>query len=254
MRLQGKVVVITGAGSGMGRAMANRFAREGAKVVAGEIVAARLDEVVAEVRAQGGAITGVLGNVAVRADAESLIATAVATYGTLDVLVNNAGIMDMFQGVANFDEATYERVMGVNVYGPLVTSRAAVQHFKAHGGGAIVNVASAAGVGGASAGVVYTASKHALVGITRNTAFTYADQGIRCNAILAGAVATNIMAGADMSHADMEALARYGKWHALAPAQLAADDIANLALYLASDEAKMINGALITADAGWGAA
>jgi len=251
MRLAGKVAVVTGAGAGMGRAIAHLFAKEGAKVVLGEIAPDRLETVVQEIREAGGDATGVVGNVAKADDAEALIQTAIDTYGKIDVLVNNAGIMDLFEGAANFKDATYERVMGVNVYGPLATTRAAVRFMKEHGGGSIVNSASAAGVGGAAAGVVYTASKHAVVGITRNTAVTYAPNGIRCNAIAIGAVGdTAIMTGVDMSKADMEALGQYGKWHALAT-PLQSIDIANVALFLASDEAKGVNGAVVTADGGW---
>ncbi len=254
MRFEGKVVVVTGAGSGMGRAMVGKFAAEGAKVVAGELVAARLDEVVQEIEAAGGTVTGVRADVAQRQDVETLVQTAIDTYGGLDVLVNNAGIMDLFEGVANVSDETWHKVMDVNAYGPMVASRAAVRYMKEHGGGAIVNVASAAGVGGGAAGAAYTMSKHALVGLTRSTAFVYAQQAIRCNAILAGGVATSIMAGLDMSKADQEALGQLGKWHAVMPASLEAADIANLALFLASDDAKMINGALVAADAGWSAA
>ena len=254
MRLQDKVVVITGAGAGMGRAMAHRFAQEGAKLVVGEIDQARLDEVVAEVQAAGGTITGIRGNVAVKEEAEKLVQTAIDTYGKLDVLVNNAGVMDNFEGVANFSDAQYQRVFGVNVYGPMVLSGAAVRYMKDHGGGSIVNVASAAGVGGASAGAIYTASKHAVIGLTRNTAFTYAPNGIRCNAIVAGAVNTSIGTSMDPSKFDQEAFGRYSKYHAITPGQLQPEDIANLALFLASDESKMINGALVAADAGWSAA
>ena len=254
MRLQDKVVVITGAGAGMGRAMAQRFAKEGAKLVVGDIDASRLDAVVAEVQAAGGTITGLAGNVAEREDAEKLVQTAIDTYGALDVLVNNAGVMDNFEGVANFSDAQYQRVFGVNLYGPMVLSRAAVRFMKDHGGGSIVNVASAAGVGGASAGAIYTASKHAIIGLTRNTAFTYAPNGIRCNAIVAGAVNTSIGTSMDPAKMDQEALARYSTYHALAPGQLQPEDIADLALFLASDESKRINGALVAADAGWSAA
>lgn len=251
MRLAGKVAVVTGAGAGMGRAIAHLFAKEGAKVVLGEISPERLDAVVKEIRDLDGEVTGVVGNVAKVQDAEALIQTAIDTYGGLNVLVNNAGIMDLFEGVANFKDATYERVMGVNVYGPLATSRAAVRYMKEHGGGAIVNSASAAGVGGAAAGVVYTASKHAIIGITRNTAIAYGPQGIRCNAIAIGAVGdTAIMSGVDMSQADMEALGQYGKWHALAT-PLESMDIARVVLFLASDEAKGVNGVVLPVDGGW---
>lgn len=254
MRLQEKVAVITGAGSGIGRAMARLFAAEGAKVVAGEIIPDRLDALVHDVRGADGEITGLVGDIGAREDAEALVQAAIDTYGAIDVLVNNAGVMDLFEGAATFKDETWDRVMAINAYGPLVATRAAVRFMKDHGGGAIVNVSSAAGIGGGAAGVVYTASKHALVGITKNTAFTYAPQGVRCNVIIVGGVETNIMAAANMSLADQEALAQYGKWHAVMPATLKADDVAHLALFLASDDARLINGASIAADAGWAAA
>src|SRR5690606_18847687 len=120
--------------------------------------------------------------------------------------------------------------------------------------GAIVNVASVAGVTGAAAGAVYTASKHALVGLSRNTAFTYAPFGIRCNALIVGGVETNIMASADPTKFDQEALAQYGKWHAANPRTLKPDEVANLSLFLVSDEASGISGAEVAVDAGWTAA
>jgi NAD(P)-dependent dehydrogenase (short-subunit alcohol dehydrogenase family) len=108
-------------------------------------------------------------------------------------------------------------------------------------------------VGGA-AGAAYTVSKHGLIGLTRNTAFVYTQEGIRCNAIAAGAVETNIMQSVDQSKMDPKGSARFNTWYAAIPGQLKAMDIANLALFLASDESKMINGAIIPADAGWAAA
>jgi NAD(P)-dependent dehydrogenase (short-subunit alcohol dehydrogenase family) len=254
MHFKGKVVVITGAGSGMGRSMANLFAGHGAKVVAGDWHAASLDEVVAEVRAAGGEITGVQGNVAVKEDCERLIDSAVATYGGVDVLCNNAGVMDLFQGVAELEDAVWERVMGINVDGPMFLTRKAVPLMIARGGGAIVNTASAAGIGGGAAGAAYTVSKHGLVGLTRSTAYRYALDGIRCNAMACGGVETNIMQSIDPTKMDGAGAARYGAYQALIPAMLKPAEIANLALFLASDEAKHINGAIIPIDAGWTAA
>jgi NAD(P)-dependent dehydrogenase (short-subunit alcohol dehydrogenase family) len=252
MRLAGKVAVVTGAGAGMGRAIAHLFGKQGAKLVIGDIAPERLETVVREVREAGGEVTPVVGNIAKREDAEALVQTAIDHYGKIDVLVNNAGIMDLFEGAATFKDETYERVMGVNVYGPLVTTQAAVRFMKEHGGGSIVNASSAAGVGGASAGVVYTASKHAVIGISKNTAVTYAPFGIRCNAMVIGAVGdTAIMGTLDMAKADMEALGQYGKWHAVSPRSLESVEVANLALFLASDEAKGISGAVISVDGGW---
>jgi len=254
MRLDGKVVVITGAGSGMGRAMALRFAKEGATIVGTDIASDRIEEVGREVADAGGVMTPLVTDVSKREDAEKMVRTAIENHGALDVLVNNAGIMDQFQGVATIDDDTWQRVIAVNLHGPMYAMRVAVPFMKEHGGGSIVNVASAAGVGGGAAGAAYTASKHGLVGLTRNTAFTYAPMGVRCNAILAGGVETNIQDSIDMSKADQEALQQLGTWHASMPATLKAEDIANLALFLASDESVRISGALIAADAGWLAA
>jgi NAD(P)-dependent dehydrogenase (short-subunit alcohol dehydrogenase family) len=254
MRLDGKVAVITGAGSGMGRAMARLFAAEGAKVVAAEWHPATLREVVDEVTAAGGQITGLEGDVSSQDDCERIIDTAVQTYGRLDVLCNNAGVMDVNQGVAELDNAMWERVLGINLDGPMYLSRKAVPIMAGQGSGSIVNTASVAGLGGGAAGAAYTVSKHGLIGLTRNTAFVYGPEGVRCNAIAAGAVETNIMQSVDAEKMDPKGSARFNTWYAAIPGQLQALDIANLALFLASDEAKMINGAIIPADAGWTAA
>lgn len=254
MRLAGKVAIVTGAGSGMGRSAALLFAREGATVVASDIDAARLEAVVAEAKAAGGEMIAVVGDIAKREDAEALVERAIEGFGKLDILVNNAGIMDMMEGVANFKDETFERVFAVNVYGPFVTTRAAVRHMKERGGGAIINVASVAAVTGASAGAVYTASKHALLGMSRNTAYAYAPFGIRTNTLIVGGVETNIMAGADPAKFDHEALAQYGRWHAANPRTLKPEEVANLMLFLASDEASGVNGAEVAVDAGWTAA
>lgn len=254
MRLQGKVAVITGAGSGMGRASAKLFAAEGAMVVAGEWNETTLAEVVDEVRTAGGEITGVKVNVADRAQAESMIDKAVDSYGRLDILYNNAGVMDQNQPIGTLDDDIYRRVMSINVDGPAFATRKAIPVMVAQGGGSIINTASVAGVSGAAAGVAYTMSKHALIGLTRSVAFQYAMQGIRCNAIIAGAVETHIMNSVDPTKMDPEGSARFNLFYQLIPATLQATDIANLALFLASDDAAKINGALIPADGGWTAA
>src|SRR5690606_9037069 len=131
----------TGAGSGMGRATALLFATEGARVVGSDINAGNLAAVVAEATAAGGTMLGVTGDISRRVDAEAPIARAVEEYGQPDALVNNAGIVGLMEGVANFKDETFEKVIGVNLYGPFVTSRAAVRHMKERGKGAIVNVA-----------------------------------------------------------------------------------------------------------------
>lgn len=253
-KLDGKVAIITGAGSGMGRAMANLFAKEGAKIVAGEWNAKTLDEVVAEVKGAGGEITGLQGNVAVLEAAEALVDKAVTTYSRVDVLCSNAGVMDLFSGVATVSDEIWNRVMSINVTAAMYLSRRAVPHMVNQGHGSIIYTASEAGLSGASAGAAYTASKHAVIGLMRNTAWMYATQGVRANAICPGGVETNIMASIDPSKIDQAAMARLGPFHALSPATLKAFDIAELALFLASDESRYINGQAIAADAGWSAA
>ncbi|MDD5095542.1 MAG: SDR family NAD(P)-dependent oxidoreductase [Dehalococcoidia bacterium] len=192
MRLKGKVAVITGAGSGIGRAMAILFAHEGAKIVAGELNAAALDAVVKTVRASGGEITGMKTNVAIKSEAEGLIDASVNTYGRIDILCNNAGVMDLNQGIGELTDEIWRRVMSVNLDGPMFTSRRTVPIMLKQGNGSIINIASVAGFEGGAAGVAYTASKHALVGLTRNTAWMYAKNGLRCNAICPGGVKTNM--------------------------------------------------------------
>ncbi len=253
-KLEGKVAVITGVGSGMGREMARLFAAEGAKIVGGEWVDKTLAEVVEQVRAAGGQITGVKVNVANQAEAEGLIDTAVRTYGRVDILCNNAGVMDLNQGAGEVTDEVWQRVLGINLNGPMYLTRRAIPAMLKQGGGSIVNTASMAGLGGGSAGAAYTVSKHGLVGLTKSTAWMYAQKGVRCNAIAAGGVETNIIASIDRTKMDPEGSKRTGVFVAAMPGLLKPVDIAYLALFLASDESRHINGAIIPADAGWSAA
>jgi len=254
MRLHGKVAVVTGAGSGMGLAIATRFAAEGAAVVAGDWNGARLEAAVGAIRGAGGTIAGAQGDIADRATAEALVDLAVATHGRIDALVNNAGVMDYMQGVGELADDVWRRVLGINLDGPMYTMRRAVPAMVAQGGGAIVNVASVGGLHGGAAGAAYTAAKHGLVGLTRNTAWMYALQGVRANAIAPGGTRTNIGETMARERLDPAGAARLGAYAALMPALLEPEDIAALALFLASDEARRVNGAVIPADAGWTAA
>ncbi|MCA9837895.1 MAG: SDR family oxidoreductase [Trueperaceae bacterium] len=251
MRLQDKVVVITGASSGMGLAMAKRFTKEGATVIASDINEARLNEAVTAIKQDGGKIEAFPGNIAEQASAEALVERAIQSYGRLDVLCNNAGIMDYMQGVGELSDDVWQRVLAVNLNGPMYTMRRAVKQMLEQGGGSIINIASTAGISGGAAGAAYTASKHALVGLTKNTAWMYAKKGIRCNAICPGGTATNIAESMPQDKLDMTGAARAGEFATMIPGYLESDDIANLALFLASDESRKINGAIIPADAGW---
>lgn len=254
MRLAGKTAAITGAASGIGLAIATRFAAEGAAVVAGDWNGERLNAAVEGIRAAGGTIVGQQGNIAERAEAEALVELAIATHGRLDVLCNNAGVMDYMQGVGELEDEVWRRVLSINLDGPMFASRRAVGQMLQQGSGAIVNIASIGGLHGGAAGAAYTVSKHALIGLTRNTAWMYAKRGLRCNAICPGATATNITETMPPDRLDAAGSARAGEYAALIPAVLDPADIAALALFLASDESRHVNGAIVTADAGWTAA
>lgn len=251
MRLKDKVVIITGAASGMGLAMATRFAREGALLVVGDYNQLRLDEAVAAIKAEGGVITACVGDISKQESAECLVDTALKEHGRLNVLVNNAGVMDHFDGVAELTNEMWRRVLGINLDGPMYTMRAAIPHMVKEGRGHIVNIASTAGISGGAAGAAYTASKHALVGLTKSTAWLYAPQGIRCNAIAPGGTKTNIGESMNVALLNPAGAARTGQFSALIPMMLEASDIAELALFLATDEAHFLNGTVIPADGGW---
>src|SRR5438876_10609459 len=186
MRLEGKVAVITGAGSGIGRAMAVRFAAEGARIIAADWNAQRLDEVVATISEAGGIVVSAQGNIANQRTAEGLIDLTVETFGRVDILCNNAGVMDYMQGIGEVTDEIWRRVIGINLDGPMFTTRRAIRHMIPQGSGSVINTASTAGIEGGAAGVAYTVSKHGLVGLTRNTAWMYAKAGIRCNTICPG--------------------------------------------------------------------
>ena len=251
MRLKDKVAVVTGAASGMGLEIARLFVSQGAKVIAADWHG---DDVAAVATEIGGSIVPVTANVAVEAECVAMIDRAISEFGRIDILVNNAGVMDLFQSVADVDNDTWRRVLSVNLDGPMFAMRRAVPLMLRQGGGAIVNIASVAGLGGGSAGAAYTASKHALIGLGQSTAFQYAKAGLRCNTVASGGVTTNIMQSIDPSHIDQAALGRLSSYHATNPGTLEPIDIANLVLFLASDEARHINGAVIPADMGWRAA
>jgi NAD(P)-dependent dehydrogenase (short-subunit alcohol dehydrogenase family) len=252
-QLAGKVAIVTGASSGIGLATTELLAAEGAKVLAADWNEKRLDDAVKALTAKGLTVKGVKANVAEEADVNRMIDAAATGFGGLQILVNNAGVMDTNQPVGNLDLAIWRRVMSVNVDGPMYASRAAMPHLL-KSGGSIVNISSVAGVGGAAAGAAYTTSKHALIGLTRNTAWMYAKRNVRCNAIATGGVNTNIMESVDATRMDKEGLARSGDYYPLMPAMLNPIDIANLVLFLAGDSSRYINGAVIPADGGWRAA
>nr|WP_154960223.1 SDR family oxidoreductase [Paenibacillus xylanexedens] len=249
MKLQNKVAIVTGAGSGMGKAIATLYAQEGAKVVVSDINEEAAQAVVQEIQANGGEAFVLLANVAKEEDVQQLIDQTVSKYGTVDILVNNAGIMDGMEPAADISDERWEKVFAVNTTSVMRTTRKVLPIFLEKQQGVIVNIASAGGLHGGRAGAAYTASKHAVVGFTKNTGYMYAEQGIRCNAIAPGAVATNI--GSSMTGINPFGAGRQQQGMAINPRVGTSEEIAKVALFLGSDESSFVNGTVITADAGW---
>ncbi|MFF2877079.1 SDR family oxidoreductase [Gottfriedia sp. NPDC057991] len=249
MRLQNKVAVVTGAGSGMGKAIAVLYAKEGAKVVVSDINVDAANVTVEEIKSNGGDAIAVMANVALENDIQNLIDSAVNTFDTLDILVNNAGIMDNFEPAGDIEDNKWERVFAVNTTSVMRSTRKVLPIFLEKEQGVIINVASAGGLQGARAGAAYTASKHAVVGFTKNTGFMYATNGIRCNAIAPGGVETNI--GSSMTNINQFGMGRIQAGLGVNPRVGKPEEIAEIALFLASDESSFVNGTVITGDAGW---
>jgi NAD(P)-dependent dehydrogenase (short-subunit alcohol dehydrogenase family) len=242
MRLQSKVAIITGAGSGIGQAMTRRFLEEGARVVAADHNATSLAQFY-----EVAGVTPVRADVAVQSDIDAVVAAALAL-GRIDIICNNAGVVDRFLPVGEITDEVWKHVLDVNLTGPMLLSRAAIPIMLSAGRGVIINTASVGGIAGARAGAAYTASKHGLIGLTLNIAATYGRDGIRCVAIAPGGVNTGIGLGGEPSQRGLEALKR-----TLATNIRTADaiEIANVAVFLASDEASFVNGAVLVADGGW---
>lgn len=249
MKLQNQVAVVTGAASGMGKQIALLFAKEGAKVAVSDLNLEGAQATVEEINSQGGTAFAIKTNVAVEEDIQNLIDTTVQNYGTVDILINNAGIMDGMEPAGEINDDKWERVFAINTTSVMRSTRKVLPIFLEKKKGVIVNVASAGGLNGARAGAAYTASKHAVVGFTKNTGYMYATEGIRCNAIAPGGVETNI--GASMQGISQFGFGKQQLGMAINPRVGKPEEIAKVALFLASEESSFVNGTVITADAGW---
>ena len=249
MKLENKVAIVTGAGSGMGKAIAGLFAKEGAKVIASDINETGVKDLIASSGDIAGEIVFSQTDVSNRNQVETMIDLAVNKYGKLDVLVNNAGVLDKMYSVTEVEDEFWDKVMSININSVMYACRKAIPIMMKHGGGSIINTASVGGLFGCRAGAAYTASKFAVVGLTKNIGFMYAKEGIRCNAICPGSIITNIAAG--LSNASEFGIARSGAGVPLSPRMGQPEEIANTALFLASDESSFINGTTVTVDGGW---
>lgn len=250
MRMQGKIAVVTGASSGMGREIALLFAKEGATVIAVARREDRLKEIAQAAATFSGEIIPYAGDISLKEVNEGMIDLALQKFGKLDVLINNAGIMDEFIPVGEVTDEHWDKIQKVNLYGPMCSTRKAVNvMLKQENGGAIVNIGSVGGVNGCRAGAAYAAAKAGLVALTKNTAFMYANQKIRCNILCPGGVATEV--GVNCAHPSELGFARAIAGASYMPRTGEASEIATATLFLASDDASLINGAVLVADAGW---
>ncbi|MGI8826362.1 MAG: glucose 1-dehydrogenase [Chloroflexota bacterium] len=252
MRLQDKVAIITGAASGIGREAALIFAREGARVVIGDMNEAGGRQAVADIEGNGGEAVFVKTDVSRAADVENLVRAAEERFGKLNVIFNNAGIFpDADASVVDTSEDVWDLVMNVNLKGVFLGCKYAIPALLRAGGGSIINVASfVALVGAATPQIAYTASKGGVLSMTREIAVELARQNIRANALCPGPVDTPLLQGIMSDPAK-----RRRRMVHIPPGRLAqAREIANGALFLASDEASYVNGATFTVDGGLTAA
>ncbi len=242
--LEGKVAIVTGAGSGLGLATARLFAEQGARVVALDIVPERLVQL-----DQNPAIVTVVGDVANSGDVDRMIDTALERFGKLDILVNDAGVVDPFLPVVETTDDIWLRELAVNLTGPFLSSRRAIPIMLEAGCGGIFNISSQAGLAGGRAGAAYSASKHGLIGLTKNIAATYGNSGIRCVAVCPGGMQTRMAADCmvDPSERGFSTMQRTcrSQFRLADP-----KEVANVVLFFASDAASFVNGAVVVADGG----
>ncbi|MFJ9012513.1 SDR family NAD(P)-dependent oxidoreductase [Streptomyces canus] len=248
--VNGRSVIVTGAGSGIGWATALAFAAQGDRVVVADMNADGANAAVKEIELAGGTAVAVTGDLSEQAVVNRVAATAVQRFGGVDVLVNNAGIMDSMSALADVSDAEWERLIRVNLTAPFLLTRAVLPHMLEAGSGAIVNTASEAALRGSAAGAAYTASKHGIVGLTKSLAVMYRKKGIRANAICPGGTATAISVEADQTAHGPAAIGPHfvNLGRVSQPEEQAA-----AILFLASKAASNINGAILPVDDGWSA-
>lgn len=247
-RLEGKVAVITGGNAGVGATIAKLFASEGAKVVISARRAGPLNEVAAEIQAAGGEALSVPTDISKPEDVAKLIQKTIEAFGKIDVLVNNAGVLDKdLNSIVQIDYDDMEKVIDINEKGTIYCLSEALK--KMESGASIVNIASVAGAYGCG-GAAYVASKAAIIGITKHTAMRYAKEQIRCNVICPGSIKTTMASSLKpetMDHAMMGAMMAHSD---LSVPACEPEDVADIALFLASDESRAVTGQVIVSDFG----
>jgi 3alpha(or 20beta)-hydroxysteroid dehydrogenase len=251
-RFDGKVVVITGAAGGIGRAAAVRLAAEGAKLALVDLSTSGLEESVAAVRRAGGEAVSVEADVTNRADVERYVSATTRAFGGIDRFFNNAGILGAVSPLVDYPEDVFDRVMAVNVKAVWLGMKFVGPAIAARGGGAIVNTASIAGLRGTPNLLAYTASKHAVVGLTRTAAIELVRRGVRVNAVCPAPIETAMAAELEAAVGGRDPRAVHDRMVASIPMRRYGkpEEVANLVAFLLSDEAAYLNGGIYTVDGG----
>lgn len=246
-RLDSKVAVVTGAGRGLGRAIAAQYGREGASVICCDIDPAAAQAAADALCGAGANAVAIPADVADRASVAAMAEQAMAAFGQVHIVCNNAGILDDFMPLADTSDALWDQVIAVNLTGQFTVSRAFIPHMLERGSGTFVNIASMAGLVAQAGGTAYTVSKHGVIGLTRQVSADYGPRGIRANAICPGSINT------EMSREFLKNAPEVQLIVDSVPAgrQGQPEEVAELATYLASDLSGFIHGAAIVIDGGW---
>lgn len=249
MRLKNKTALVTGAGSGYGAGIAKRFAQEGANVMIADIDERNGRAVGEQINSAGGRASFVKVDVSKAPDVANLLAVALQTFGSADIVVNNAGTTYRRKPIHEVTEAEFDRVFAVNVKSILLSARVMVPHFRSHGGGVFVNIASTVSFRPSTGLAFYNASKAAVVSISKTMAMELGPDNIRVNCVNPGAGETGLLADFFGETIKPEMLERYVN---IVPLRrlTTAEDVANACLYLASDESKFVTGATLNVDGG----
>ncbi len=248
--MNGRNAVVTGGGSGIGRASALRLAAEGARVLIADLDTETAEGAAEEIRASGGTAQAVVGDLSDQGVVDEVVGVATDRLGGIDILVNNAGIMDDVSATADVGDAVWERLLRINLTAPFLLTRAALPSMLRQGRGSIVFTASEASLRGSASGTAYTVAKHGIVGLVKSTAVMYRDQGIRANAVAPGGTATSISVDPPQFPVGPTALSTYSSNIGRVAD---ASELAAAIVFLASDSASNISGAILPVDNGWSA-
>ena len=249
-RLDGKVCIITGSNSGVGAAAAELFAKEGAKVVITARRQDKLDEEANKIRSMGGTVLAVKCDVSKEEEVIALVKKVVEEFGTVDVLLNNAGVLEA--GLKPIDRCLAEdvdRVFSINTKGTIFCSRECAKIMAEKGTGSIINLDSVAGQFGCG-GAAYVTSKSAVIGLTKHTALRFAGKGIRCNSVCPSTIVTPMTMTTDPKTLDVDMMTQMSKHADLRVQPCMPDDVAKVCLFLASDDSRPITGQVIVCDYG----